>query len=81
MNFFLADRSVKSKVISRDFVEIQFGASFREFVSVTAKTINQWFLTFLKTGKTFGYMKNLRNTKINDPKKQINTSRVEINIF
>ena len=30
----------------------------------------QWFLTFLKN--TFDYMKNLRNTEINDPKnKQI----------
>ena len=30
--------------------------------------LTQWFLTFLKTGNTFGYMKNLRNTKINDPR-------------
>ena len=40
-------------------------------------TLNQWFLTFLKPGNTFDYVKNLRNTKINDPK----TSRVEINTF
>ena len=28
----------------------------------------QWFLIFLKSGNTFDYMKNLRNSKINDPK-------------
>ena len=32
------------------------------------KSLDQWFLTFLKSGNTFDYMKNLRNTKINDPK-------------
>ena len=37
--------------------------------------LEQWFLTFLKTGNTFDYMKNFilileRNTKINDPKKK-----------
>ena len=32
------------------------------------KCLRQWFLTFFKSGNTFDYMKNLRNTKINDPK-------------
>ena len=43
--------------------------------------LNQRFLTFLKSGNIFDCMKNLQNTKINDPKKQTKTSRVEINIF
>ena len=30
--------------------------------------LHQWFLTFLRSGNTFDYMKNLRNIKINDPK-------------
>ena len=30
----------------------------------------QLFLTFLKSGNTFDYMKNLLNTKINDQKKK-----------
>ena len=34
--------------------------------------LGQWFLTFLKSGNTFDYMKNLRNAKINDPKKKEN---------
>ena len=39
------------------------------------------YLTFLKSGNTFDYMKHLRNTKINDPKKKkkkTKTPRVEI---
>ena len=31
-------------------------------------TLEQWFLTFLKSGNAFDYMKNLRNAEINDPK-------------
>ena len=34
----------------------------------TTLILEQWFLTFSKSGNTFDYMKNLRNTKINDPK-------------
>ena len=30
--------------------------------------LEQWFLTFLKLRNTFDYVKNVRNTKINDPK-------------
>ena len=44
-------------------------------------SLEQWFLTFLKSGNTFDYMKNLRNTKINDTKNKQKTSRVEINVF
>ena len=43
--------------------------------------VDQWSLTFLKSGNTFDYMKNLRNTEINDAKKQTKISRVEISIF
>ena len=32
----------------------------------TLLLLHQWFLTFLKSGNTFDYMKNLQNTKIND---------------
>ena len=32
-------------------------------------SLKQWFLIFLKSGNTFDYIKNLRNTTINDPKK------------
>ena len=38
------------------------------FVDFSWKTLDQWFLIFLKSGNSFDYMKNLRNTKINDPK-------------
>ena len=55
----------------------------KHVISIIIVTIDQWFLTLLKSGKnTFDWMKNLRNTKINDPKKeQTKTSRVEMNIF
>ena len=33
-----------------------------------SEDLEQWFLTFSKSGNTFDYMKNLRDTKINDPK-------------
>ena len=33
----------------------------------TFEVLEQWFLTFLKSGNTFDYMNNLRNAKINDP--------------
>ena len=40
----------------------------RRQARVRDNIIDQWFLTFLKTGNTFDYMKNLRNTKINVPR-------------
>ena len=44
--------------------------------------LKQWFLTFLKLGNTFDYIKNLRNTEISDPKKKkTKTSRVEMNVY
>ena len=45
-------------------------------------TLKQWFLTFLKSGNTFDYVKNLRNAEIMiENKDKQKTSRVEINIF
>ena len=57
------------------------GTKILSFFAV--KRLEQWFLIFLKSGSfvTFEYMKNLRNSKINDLKKQTKTFRVEINIF
>ena len=57
-----------------------------QLIERLARTFNfqalyQWFLTFFKDREHSDYMKNLRNTKINDSEKQINTYRVEINIF
>ena len=43
--------------------------------SVCVLYLEQWFLSFLKTGNTFDYKKNLRNSKIDDPKnKQIHAA-------
>ena len=59
-----------------------FNILFTQMLQVLNERLTQWFLTFLKTGNTFDCMKNLRNTKINDPKKKkTKTFRVEINIF
>ena len=44
---------------------VSFGVVRRVFV-----TLRHWFLTFLKSGNTFDYVKNLRNTKINPKNKQ-----------
>ena len=54
-----------------------------------AKFIEQWFLTFLKSGNTFDYMKNLRNTKLMIQKTNKNIPRrnkyilenISLNIF
>ena len=55
----------------------------RIIILVLHNGLIQWFLTFLKSGNTFDYMKNLRNTKINDlkNKQNIEINRVEMNIF
>ena len=37
-------------------------------VKIKDHDLHQWFLIFLKSGNTFDYTKNLRNTKIKDPK-------------
>ena len=42
---------------------------------ITVDNVILWFLTFLKSGNTLDYMKNLRNTKINDPKTNKNIPR------
>mgnify|MGYP004577659689 CR=1 FL=1 len=47
------------------FVQIDSGTD-----STCSDNLKQWFLTFLKTGNnTFDYMKNSRNTKINEIQK------------
>ena len=38
------------------------------YLQERVKYLEQWFLIFSKSGNTFDYMKNSRNTKINDPR-------------
>ena len=52
-----------------------------KYFPIVIEYLEQWFLTFLKSGNIFDCMKNLRNTRINDSKKQTKTSRVEVNKF
>ena len=43
---------------------------FAMFTKYLNFRLEQWFLIFSKSGNTFDYMKNLRNTKINNPKNE-----------
>ena len=71
-------KHVQARVLGKKVVFLF--SEYRNLLSSNDR-LDQWLLIFLKSGNTFDYMKNLRNTEINDRKKQTKTSRVEINIF
>ena len=58
-------KHVQARVLGKKVVFLF--SEYRNLLSSNDR-LDQWLLIFLKSGNTFDYMKNLRNTKINDPK-------------
>ena len=55
-------------LLSTKYIYVCIKNLFQAYFFVNSVSLEQWFLTFLKSGNFFDYMKNLRNIKINDPK-------------